>query len=174
MTKLLTKLATARHRRVLLTAGALFVLAAALGAPVTGMLGSSSQDFQDPASQYERANDALRAATGQNPYFNLVVLIPIKALIMNTLSVSVAVGLQVLIFQDGHLPGLLGFTPLGGLEESTLVLMLILAFALATDYEVFVLARIKEAHDNGLPNRQAIALGIERTGRIVTAAARAR
>jgi RND superfamily putative drug exporter len=99
------------------------------------------------------------------------VTIPIKALVMNMLSVSVAVGLQVLIFQDGHLSGLLGFTPLGGLEESSLVLMLVIAFALATDYEVFVLARIKEAHDHGLPDREAIALGLERTGRIVTAAA---
>jgi putative drug exporter of the RND superfamily len=99
------------------------------------------------------------------------VTIPIKALVMNLLSVSVGAGLIVLIFQDGHLSGLLGFTPIGGLEESTLVLMLIVAFALATDYEVFVLARIKEAHDQGLPNREAIAVGIERTGRIITAAA---
>jgi uncharacterized membrane protein YdfJ with MMPL/SSD domain len=99
------------------------------------------------------------------------VTIPIKAIAMNVLSVSVAVGLQVLIFQDGHLSGPLGFTPLGGLEESSLVLMLVVAFALATDYEVFVIARIKEAHDHGLPDREAIALGIERTGRIVTAAA---
>ena len=97
--------------------------------------------------------------------------IPIKAIMMNVLSVSVAVGLQVLIFQDGHLSGPLGFTPLGGLEESSLVLMLVVAFALATDYEVFVIARIKEAHDHGLPDREAIALGIERTGRIITAAA---
>ncbi len=99
------------------------------------------------------------------------VTIPIKALVMNMLSVSAAVGLQVLIFQDGHLSGPLGFTPIGGLEESSLVLMIVLAFALATDYEVFVIARIKEAHDHGLPDREAIALGIERTGRIVTAAA---
>ena len=99
------------------------------------------------------------------------LFIPIKAIAMNVLSVSVAVGLQVLIFQDGHLSGLLRFTPLGGLEESSLVLMLVLAFALATDYEVFVIARIKEAHDQGLGNREAIALGIERTGRIITAAA---
>jgi uncharacterized membrane protein YdfJ with MMPL/SSD domain len=97
--------------------------------------------------------------------------IPAKALAMNVLSVSVAVGLQVVIFQDGHLSGLLGFTPVGGLEESSLVLMLVLAFALATDYEVFVLGRIKEAHDDGLDNQAAIALGVERTGRIVTAAA---
>lgn len=99
------------------------------------------------------------------------VTIPIKALAMNALSVGAAVGLQVLIFQDGHLSGLLGFKPIGGLEESSLVLMVVVTFALATDYEVFVLARIKEAHDAGLPNRTAIALGIERTGRIVTAAA---
>lgn len=99
------------------------------------------------------------------------VVIPIKALLMNALSVVAAVGLQVAIFQDGHLSGLLGFTPIGGLEESSLVLMLVLAFALATDYEVFVIARIKEAHDQGLPNREAIALGVERTGRLVTAAA---
>ncbi len=99
------------------------------------------------------------------------IVIPIKALIMNMLSVSVAVGLQVLIFQDGHFSGPLGFTPIGGLEESSLVLMIVLAFALATDYEVFVLGRIKEAHDSGLANREAITLGIERTGRIVTAAA---
>ncbi len=97
--------------------------------------------------------------------------IPIKALVMNALSVGVGTGLLVLIFQDGHLSGLLGFSPIGGLEESSLVLMLVLTFALATDYEVFVLARIKEAHDHGLSNREAIALGIERTGRIVTAAA---
>ena len=99
------------------------------------------------------------------------VTIPIKALAMNTLSVGFSTGLLVLIFQDGHLSGLLGFTPVGGLEEASLVLMLVVAFALATDYEVFVLARIKEAHDHGLPTREAIALGIERTGRIITAAA---
>jgi uncharacterized membrane protein YdfJ with MMPL/SSD domain len=99
------------------------------------------------------------------------VAIPIKALLMNTLSVGVGTGLLVFIFQDGHLSGLLGFTPIGGLEEASLVLMLVVTYALATDYEVFVLARIKEAHDQGLPTREAIALGIERTGRIITAAA---
>ncbi|HLH15251.1 MAG TPA: MMPL family transporter [Solirubrobacteraceae bacterium] len=97
--------------------------------------------------------------------------IPLKALLMNALSVSVGAGLIVWIFQDGHLSSVLGFAPIGGLEESSLVLMLVVAFALATDYEVFVLARVKEAHDAGLPNREAIALGLERTGRIVTAAA---
>lgn len=99
------------------------------------------------------------------------ITIPVKALVLNALSVGVAVGLQVLIFQDGHLSGLFGFKAIGGLEESSLVLMVVLTFALATDYEVFVLARVKEARDAGLDNRSAIVFGIERTGRIVTAAA---
>lgn len=99
------------------------------------------------------------------------IVIPIKAMLMNMLSISVGAGLLVLIFQDGHLSGLLGFTPIGGLEESTLVLMFVVAFALSTDYEVFVLARVKEARDAGLSNRDAIAVGLERTGRIITAAA---
>jgi RND superfamily putative drug exporter len=99
------------------------------------------------------------------------LVIPIKAMLMNMLSISVGAGLLVLIFQDGHLSSLLGFKPIGGLEESTLVLMFVVAFALSTDYEVFVLARVKEARDSGLSNRDAIAVGLERTGRIITAAA---
>jgi len=71
----LTKLATDRPRRVLAVAGVLFVVAAAIGLPVTGMLGSSAQDFEDPASQYERTNAAIQAATGQNPYYNVAVLL---------------------------------------------------------------------------------------------------
>jgi RND superfamily putative drug exporter len=77
----------------------------------------------------------------------------------------------VLIFQDGHLGGLFGFTPIGGLEESNLVLLFIIAFALSTDYGVFLFGRIKEAHDDGLAARDAVAYGLERTGRLVTAAA---
>jgi uncharacterized membrane protein YdfJ with MMPL/SSD domain len=99
------------------------------------------------------------------------LLLPLKALVMNLLTVSVGTGLLVLIFQDGHLSSLLGFSPIGGLEESNLVLLFILTFALSTDYGVFLLARIKEYHDNGLPTRSAVAYGLERTGRLVTAAA---
>jgi uncharacterized membrane protein YdfJ with MMPL/SSD domain len=99
------------------------------------------------------------------------LILPVVALLMNLLTVAVAAGLLVLIFQDGHLGGLFDFTPIGGLEESNLVLLFILAFAMSTDYGVFLFGRIKEAHDNGRPTRDAVAFGLERTGRLVTAAA---
>ena len=77
----------------------------------------------------------------------------------------------MLIFQDGHGSSLLGFSPIGGLEESNLVLLFVVAFALSTDYGVFLFGRIKEAHDSGLATRDAVAYGVERTGRLITAAA---
>ncbi len=99
------------------------------------------------------------------------LILPFVALLMNLLTVAVGAGLLVLIFQEGHLDGLFGFTPIGGLEESNLVLLFIIAFALSTDYGVFLFGRIKEAHDTGLATRDAVAYGLERTGRLVTAAA---
>jgi RND superfamily putative drug exporter len=99
------------------------------------------------------------------------LILPLVALLMNLLTVAVGAGLLVLIFQDGHLDSLFGFTPIGGLEEANLVLLFIIAFALSTDYGVFLLGRIKEAHDTGLATRDAVAYGLERTGRLVTAAA---
>jgi uncharacterized membrane protein YdfJ with MMPL/SSD domain len=99
------------------------------------------------------------------------LVLPLLALAMNLLTVAVGAGLLVLVFQDGHLSSLLGFSSIGGLEESNLVLLFIIAFALSTDYGVFLFSRIKEAHDGGLPAREAVAHGLERTGRLVTAAA---
>jgi uncharacterized membrane protein YdfJ with MMPL/SSD domain len=99
------------------------------------------------------------------------LVLPVVALVMNLLTVAVGAGLLVVVFQDGHFSSLLGFSPIGGLEESDLVLLFILAFALSTDYGVMLFARIKEAHDDGLPTREAVAHGLERTGRLVTAAA---
>jgi RND superfamily putative drug exporter len=114
------------------------------------------------------------------------LVVPLLALVMNLLTVAVGAGLLVLVFQDGHLSSLLGFSPVGGLEESNLVLLFIIAFALSTDYGVFLFSRIKEAHDGGSPMpgdtrlrrespdrsaRDAVAHGLERTGRLVTAAA---
>lgn len=99
------------------------------------------------------------------------LVLPVVALAMNLLTVAVGAGLLVVVFQEGHLASLFGFTPIGGLEESNLVLLFVVAFALSTDYGVFLFARIKEAHDSGLPTREAVAHGLERTGRLVTAAA---
>ena len=99
------------------------------------------------------------------------VVLPIKALVMNLLTLSAAFGLLVLIFQDGNLEGPLGFTSQGALEASQPVLLFAVAFGLSTDYGVFLLTRIKEAHDAGASNEEAVALGLERTGRIVTFAA---
>ncbi len=99
------------------------------------------------------------------------VVLPIKALVMNLLTLSAAFGLLVLVFQDGHLEGLLGFASQGAIESSQPVLLFAVAFGLSTDYGVFLLGRIKELHDAGLPNEEAVALGLQRTGRIVTFAA---
>src|SRR4029077_5168023 len=99
------------------------------------------------------------------------VVVPVLALAMNVLTVAVGAGLLVLIFQDGHLSGLFGFTAIGGLEESNLVLLFVVAFALSTDYGVFLFSRIKESHDEGLSTRAGVAHGLEGTGRLVTAAA---
>jgi RND superfamily putative drug exporter len=99
------------------------------------------------------------------------LVLPFVALLMNLLTVAVGAGLLVLIFQDGHVSSLFGFSPIGGLEESNLVLLFVVAFALSTDYGVFLFGRIKEAHDDGLPTRDAVAYGVERTGRLITAAA---
>jgi RND superfamily putative drug exporter len=99
------------------------------------------------------------------------VVLPIKAVIMNVLSLSAMFGVLVLVFQDGHLQGLLSFRNLGALDATQPVFLFAVGFGLATDYGVFLLSRIKEARDHGASNSEAVAIGLERTGRIVTAAA---
>jgi uncharacterized membrane protein YdfJ with MMPL/SSD domain len=92
------------------------------------------------------------------------VVLPVKALAMNVLTLSATFGLLVLVFQDGRLEGVLGYDSAGGLEATQPVLLFAIAFGLATDYAVFLLSRIKEARDSGLPDREAVAFGVERTG----------
>jgi RND superfamily putative drug exporter len=99
------------------------------------------------------------------------VVLPVKAVVMNALNLSAVFGILVLIFQHGNLQGLLGYHSVGALDATQPILLFAIGFGLATDYGVFLLARIKEAHDAGAPNAEAVALGLERTGRIVTAAA---
>jgi len=99
------------------------------------------------------------------------VILPLKQVLMNALGLSATFGLLVLIFQDGRLEGLLGYESQGGLESTQPLLLFAVAFGLSTDYGVFLLARIKEARDGGYDDSEAVAVGLERTGRIVTAAA---
>jgi RND superfamily putative drug exporter len=99
------------------------------------------------------------------------VLVPIKAMILNLLSLAATFGAMVWIFQEGHFADLLGFTPTGTLDTTSPILMFCVAFGLSMDYEVFLLSRIKEEHDAGADNVTAVARGLERTGKIVTAAA---
>jgi RND superfamily putative drug exporter len=99
------------------------------------------------------------------------LILPVKAVLMNALSLSAMFGILVLIFQDGNLQGMLDYHGLGALDATQPVFLFVVGFGLATDYGVFLLSRIKEAHDGGLANRDAVAVGLERTGRIVTAAA---
>ena len=91
------------------------------------------------------------------------VLLPLKSLLMNALTLGASFGILVLVFQDGR--------GLDGLESTQPILLCATAFGLSTDYAIFLFSRIKEARDRGLPNRAAVGDGLERTGRIVTAAA---
>src|SRR4029077_6869765 len=91
--------------------------------------------------------------------------------LMNALTVAAAFGAMVLVFQNGALEGPLGYTSSHALEASTLVLIFAMSLGLATDYGIFLLSRIKEMRDGGADDREAVWRGLERTGRIVTAAA---
>ncbi|HEX6713462.1 MAG TPA: MMPL family transporter [Thermoleophilaceae bacterium] len=99
------------------------------------------------------------------------VVLPFKAVLMNMLSLSAVLGILVLIFQDGRLEGLLSYSSQGALDATQPIFLAAVAFGLATDYGVFLLSRIKEARDRGASDSEAVAIGLERTGRIVTAAA---
>jgi RND superfamily putative drug exporter len=99
------------------------------------------------------------------------LVLPVKAIVMNVLTLAATFGILVYVFQDGRLEGALDYTGEGAIELTQPVLLFAIAFGLATDYGVFLLTRIKEAWDAGMPNRDAVALGLERTGRIITAAA---
>jgi uncharacterized membrane protein YdfJ with MMPL/SSD domain len=99
------------------------------------------------------------------------VILPIKSLLMNFLNLSAVFGLLVLIFQDGRFEGFLNYTSPGAIEQTMPILLFAVAFGLSTDYAVFLLSRIKEARDNAASDSESVAIGLERTGRIVTAAA---
>ena len=99
------------------------------------------------------------------------LLVPLKAIVLNTLSLTATFGLMVWVFQDGNGAGLLDFTATGLTDTTTPILMFCIAFGLSMDYEVFLLSRIKEEHDRTGDNDLAVATGLEKTGKLVTAAA---
>ncbi|WP_067780907.1 MMPL family transporter [Actinomyces vulturis] len=99
------------------------------------------------------------------------VLVPIKALIINALSLTASLGITTWIFQGGHGSSLLDFTPIGGVESTVVVVALAFGFGLSMDYEVFLLSRIKEYRDAGDDNDAAVEHGLQRSGRIITSAA---
>jgi uncharacterized membrane protein YdfJ with MMPL/SSD domain len=148
----------------------------AVDAPFPVQVGGSTAEFLDQQSALaDRIPLALAILTATTLVILFLmtgsVVLPIKTLIMNLLTLSAAFGILKLIFQDGRLEGVLGYTSQGALESSQPILLFATAFGLSTDYGVFLLTRIKEARDGGLSNDAAVAAGLQRTGRIVTAAA---
>jgi uncharacterized membrane protein YdfJ with MMPL/SSD domain len=156
------------------TVGAIRDLTAPPGATV--LVGGATADFVDFQGSLARH---LPTALAIIVVATLVVLflmtgsvvLPVKSLIMNVLNLSAVFGLLVLIFQDGRLEGILDYTSSGAIEQTMPILLFAVAFGLSTDYAVFLLSRIKEARDAGASDTECVAIGLERTGRIVTAAA---
>jgi uncharacterized membrane protein YdfJ with MMPL/SSD domain len=142
----------------------------------TVLVGGASADFVDFQASLE---EHLPIALAIVVLATLVILflmtgsvvLPVKSLIMNFLNLSAVFGLLVLIFQDGRLEGFLDYTSPGAIEQTMPILLFAVAFGLSTDYAVFLLSRIKEARDDGASESECVAIGLERTGRIVTAAA---
>lgn len=99
------------------------------------------------------------------------ILLPLKAVILNGLSVAATYGALVLIFQEGHLSNLLGFTPIGYLESPIVIMLFAVLFGLSMDYEVFLLSRVKEAYEFTGHNEESVAEGLAKSAGIITGAA---
>jgi trehalose monomycolate/heme transporter len=99
------------------------------------------------------------------------VVLPVKAIVMNILSLSATFGAVVWIFQEGHLSGLLHFTPTGTIDPTMPILMLAIIFGLSMDYEVFLLSRVRERYDQTGDTTASVASGLQRTGGVITSAA---
>jgi putative drug exporter of the RND superfamily len=145
-------------------------------AGMTVLVGGGAADVADVVSRvaadFPRTGLFIVVAT----YLVLFLLLrsavlPAKALVMNTLSIVASFGALVWIFQDGNLSALLGFQPLGFVETTQPVILFCVLFGLSMDYEVFLLSRMKEVWDRTGDNQEAVARGLERSGRIVTSAA---
>ena len=136
--------------------------------------------------QQAKLDDYTHAIAARAPYVVLVVafatlvllflmtgslVLPLKALLFNALSLGASLGAMTWIFQNGHFESLLGYTSNDAIESTVPVILIAFGFGLAMDYEVFLLSRIVEAHEHGDDDARAVAVGIQRSGRIVTSAA---
>ncbi|HEX8054416.1 MAG TPA: MMPL family transporter, partial [Thermoleophilaceae bacterium] len=149
----------------------------AVPAPAPVAVGGDTAAFLDQSSSVRRHVVPAALVAGAVTLLVLFlmtgsVVLPVKTLLMNALTACATFGVLTLVFQHGWLSGLLGFESRGAFVDPTLlVYVAALAFGLSTDYAVMMLARIREAHGGGARSDRAVALGLERTGRIVTAAA---
>lgn len=144
--------------------------------PFDAKIGGPAADLKD-FTQSIVDNAALAIGTVVLASFVLLflmtgsIIVPIKALLMNIVSLGASLGVLVWVFQDGHLQWLLGFESVGAVEVSIPVLVLAFGFGLSMDYEVFLLSRIVELHERGYSTNDAVRLGLQRSGKIITSAA---
>jgi RND superfamily putative drug exporter len=141
------------------------------------LVGGSAANYTDSQRGIERQ---LPLAAGWVIFWTLIllflftgsVLLPIKAILLNILSLGATLGFVTWVFMGGHLQWLIGdFYVTGTLDTSSVVLIAVVAFGLSMDYELFLLSRIKEQHEAGLGTTESVAIGLQRSGRIITAAA---
>jgi RND superfamily putative drug exporter len=141
-------------------------------APVTGLT-ASSMDFND--QMRDRAPWVFVFVLTLAFLLLMVsfrsIVIPLKAVILNLLSVGAAYGVLVWIFQEGHLESLLGFTSIGGITSWLPLFLFVILFGLSMDYHVFILARVREGHERGMSTSEAVSHGIKSTAGVVTSAA---
>ena len=140
---------------------------------LVGGLSAGQKDFI--SSLYGKAPLAAAFVIGVTYLILLItfrsVFIPLKAVIVNVLSLTASFGAMVFVFQDGNLSGLLNFTPLGFVDATLPILMFCTIFGVSMDYEVFLLSRIKEAYENGESNTASVSKGLVATAGIITSAA---
>jgi RND superfamily putative drug exporter len=143
---------------------------------VDALVGGGAADVEDVvagiAADFPRTAGFILVSTYAVLFLLLrSVLLPLKALVMNSLSIGASFGALVWIFQDGNLSAIFGTRPLGFVETTQPVILFCVLFGLSMDYEVFLLTRMRETWDRTRDNRAAVAHGLERSGRIVTSAA---
>ena len=146
-------------------------------APIGTLIGGAAADFTD---SQDGIADALPLVFGWIAIsvfillfiFTGSIILPIKAVILNILSLAATMGVLTWVFVDGNMKWLVGsFTEIGALDTSIVILIGVVVFGLSMDYELFLLSRIREEHLAGKSNVDAVALGLQRSGRIITAAA---